>query len=107
MLCLREVALVYLNSMLLEQLAVLLLEGKLPMMLLLSLDVGRYPIFFGIRAGEGSVALRPTLELWERRLLFYPHGGGGLYIAHQVGQRNRWMQVAEDVDMVLHGVDTV
>jgi len=77
------------------------------MMLLLTLDVGRYPILFGIRAGKGSVALRPTLEFGERRLLLYPYGGGGLYIAHQVGQRNRWMQVAEDVDMILHGVNAV
>lgn len=77
------------------------------MMLLLPLDICRYPILFGIRAGKGSVALRPALVLWGRWMLLYPHGGGSLYIANQVGQRNRWMQVAEDVDMVLHGVDAV
>ena len=60
-----------------------------------------------MRDGERAVAILPMGEIWEDTLLLDPTARGSLDVLHQISQGDGWMNLRQDVNVILYAADPV
>lgn len=77
------------------------------MMLFLIFNVVNNPVAAAHRARKCSVPFLPPDKSRKFTTLLHPKAGRYFNVFHKIGQGYGWMQIRQDVDVVLHSVDTV
>ena len=103
----QQVAVVEFDSSLNQQLAILLFEIHLSVMLLLALDVFNQPGNLALGTSERPISLLPMGEPFENCILLDPMRGACLDLLDEIGQADRGMEAGKNMQMVLHTVDAI
>lgn len=77
------------------------------MMRFLIFDILNQNILFSNGVCKRPIAILPAIKLRKQRILFYVLRTRKLYILNNGRQRNSWMQVHQDVDVIFYATDPI